>query len=99
MASVSVVSAQNSLSRHLLSEDEKQAILDYKGFKPFLLLVWALREVEAALPDAKHNLRDVQLLTNFREQAFNFRGHCGQITNWLKLPVPLHARRARARTP
>jgi len=28
------------------------------------------------------------LLSNFRELAFAFRGHCGQITNWLKQPVP-----------
>jgi len=28
------------------------------------------------------------LLSNYRELVFAFRGHCGQITNWLSQPVP-----------
>jgi hypothetical protein len=35
------------------------------------------------------NLRATQTLDAFRELGFAFRGHCGQITNWLKEPVPL----------
>ena len=28
------------------------------------------------------------LLSNFRELAFTFRGHCGEISNWMNQPVP-----------
>ena len=28
------------------------------------------------------------LLSNFRDLAFTFRGHCGQLNGWLKQPVP-----------
>ena len=63
-------------------------------YKPFLPITWALEEVEAALNDAAVNHGGpsgpglAALVGAFRTLAFEFRGHCGQITNWLKQPVP-----------
>ena len=37
---------------------------------------------------AKDRVGDAQLLGTFRDQAYAFRGHCGQVTNWLSQPVP-----------
>ena len=58
-----------------------------QGYKPFLPVVWALREVELALGDGT-DARTAQALQAFQHEAFKFRGHCGAITNWLKQPVP-----------
>lgn len=38
--------------RQLLSEDERRAVLEYEGFKPFLLVVWALAQVDKALANS-----------------------------------------------
>ena len=81
--------------RNLLSTSEIVTLKEYKGYKPFLPLVWALGEVEDALLGhveeerfAEQRFRMSDLLSNFRELAFAFRGHCGQISNWMKNPVP-----------
>jgi len=88
--------------RNLLKQSEIAALKNFTGYKPFLPLVWALGEVEDALlpkPDGDASEVEVEranmerfrvsdLLSNFRELAFTFRGHCGQISNWLKQPVP-----------
>jgi len=79
------------LTRRLLSPHEKEVISSYGGQKYFMLLVWAMQEVEAAIArDATDatDARTADLLNSFREEAFKFRGHCGQITNWLIQPVP-----------
>jgi hypothetical protein len=84
------------IKRHLLKQSEIDTISAYAGYKPFLPLVWALAEVEdALLPEhaseqtrMSERFRVSDLLTNFRQLAFAFRGHCGQISNWLKQPVP-----------
>ena len=76
-------------ARELLKEEEVDRIVRYKGYKPFLPLIWAQREVAASI-DASTQLpsNDDQLMYHFRELAFQFRGHCGQITNELAEPVP-----------
>ena len=64
---------------------------------PFLPLNWALMEFETALHPTSlqhaeltscERFRVIDLLAQSRELLFEFRGHCGQITNWLKQPVP-----------
>jgi predicted membrane chloride channel (bestrophin family) len=75
-------------TRGLLSEQERDIVVNFKGLKPFLLLVWALGEVESALGRDAKDARTAQLLGDFRKQAFDFRGHCGHIVNWLAQPVP-----------
>lgn len=74
------------IGRNLLTEDEIDKIKKYGGYKPFLPLVWALSEVEYALvgesPQTEQDrFYKSDLLSNFRELAFAFRGHCGQISN------------------
>jgi len=91
------------IKRSLLKANEIEILKTYTGYKPFLPLVWALAEVEdALLPKIKganatndekrmiseERYRVSDLLSNFRELCFTFRGHCGQINNWLKQPVP-----------
>ena len=80
--------------RHLLTPHECSLITAYKGFKPFLPVMWALQEVEVifastlATGSVPRAARSVDALSAFRGLAFQFRTHCGQITNWLRNPVP-----------
>jgi len=75
--------------RALLSKTEKEQLTACKAYRPLILLVWALREVDLALGGkAANDPRTAAISAEFRQQAFDFRGHCGQITNWLKQPVP-----------
>lgn len=78
--------------RHLFTMAEIATLKEYKGYKPFLPLVWALEEVEKAMktdyPNAPRGPELATIIATFRGLAFEMRGHCGQITNWLKQPVP-----------
>ena len=76
--------------RELLKSFELEAIERFKGFRPNLPVVWALRELHHAL-EARAEVMgfpDHQLAMQFREIAFAFRGHMGQIENWLTQPLP-----------
>ena len=86
-------------SRGLLSQTEMEETKAYKGMKPFLVLSWALAEAEGILVAARPvdldgmglattAMREEILMSQFREVVFKFRGHCGQIVNLLKQPVP-----------
>ena len=88
-AAISADEERRILERNLLTPLEMQRIRAYKGFKPYLPLVWAQREVSVAI-EASDNLPrcDAMLMHHFRDLAFVFRGHCGQITNELIEPVP-----------
>lgn len=90
--------------RDLLTEAEVSTLKTYKGFKPFIVLCWALELVNQMVAQAKaspnaHAQGQVQvvqvglhthelIMWQFREVVFKFRGHCGQIINLLKQPVP-----------
>ena len=84
--------------RSLLSQEEIGVLKAYKGMKPFLPCNWALLEVEGILVQSARQsaaagtvldaTRHEVILSQFREVMFKFRGHCGQIVNWLKQPVP-----------
>ena len=81
------------LQRELFTEAEVEVTKAHAGNQSFLLLTWALTEVEAALQESVargvvSDVRVTELLAFFRVTAFKFRGHCGQITNWMKNPVP-----------
>ena len=87
------------VERNLLSVDEVRQLKDYKGMKPFLAVVWALDEAQALVRekaradeslhhDLGQGMRDELIHQQFRDVAFQFRGHCGQIVNLLKQPVP-----------
>jgi hypothetical protein len=79
-------------SRHLLTSGEVAKLkAQPRGTvaRFFLPLVWALGDIEAAL--ARSSLSPpahASLSAAFRSLAFDFRGHCGQIVNWLNQPVP-----------
>ena len=83
------------VKRHLLHPEEVVLLQEYQGYKPFLPLVWALGEAESALVgDSKVNLttseryRVHDILKDFRDLTFTFRGHCGQIQQWIAQPTP-----------
>ena len=87
------------VERNLLSYDEVMTMKDYKGFKPFLAVFWALEEAQQLVArksvidrslnyDLGQSVRAEHIHSQFREVAFSFRGHCGQIINLLKQPVP-----------
>jgi predicted membrane chloride channel (bestrophin family) len=81
-------------ARQLLSKDEIKSLKDYKGFRPFLAIYWALEEAKAQMQsnkkgeDMTESIRVGLQLSQLRDAAFGFRGHCGQIVNLLKQPVP-----------
>jgi len=76
-------------SRNLLSEEEIETVKKYKGFKPFLPVHWAMLEAEAQLrARSGDSAAATLLLQQMQGKAFAFRGHCGQIVNLLKQPVP-----------
>ena len=87
------------VDRHLLTAEEVAMMQGYKGMKPFLAVLWALDEAKALVTekakvdeslhrDLGQGMRDELIHAQFREVAFDFRSHCGQIINLLKQPVP-----------
>jgi predicted membrane chloride channel (bestrophin family) len=84
--------------RGLLTAREVQTLKQYGGMKPFLAVCWALDYVTAVITrdanivlsqrDTAKAVATEVLLMQFREIIFKFRGHCGQIINLLKQPVP-----------
>ena len=62
-----------------------------RRFKPFLPIFWGLKEIRAQLRsgnDANDQLWNVFEMEAFMDIAFAMRGHCSQIVNLLKQPVP-----------
>ena len=82
------------VDRCLLTPGEVALLRNYAGFKPFLTLTWALEEAQAQVrektltDDLGQSIREEVVHAQFREVAYKFRGHCGQIINLLKEPVP-----------
>lgn len=82
------------LERQLLTEEEKEVVTGYQGMKQFLLITWALQEVKAALyvTDADATVPGKGgTFRTFQTVGFELRGHCGQLVNLLKQPVPCTA--------
>eukprot|EP00322_Chrysochromulina_rotalis_P010403 CAMPEP_0115868434 /NCGR_PEP_ID=MMETSP0287-20121206/21294_1 /TAXON_ID=412157 /ORGANISM="Chrysochromulina rotalis, Strain UIO044" /LENGTH=441 /DNA_ID=CAMNT_0003323095 /DNA_START=55 /DNA_END=1380 /DNA_ORIENTATION=+ len=87
------------VDRNMLTGHEVDVLKKYSGFKPYLALTWALTEAQSQVEnkmrtdesmnrDLGQGMREELLNGQFREVAFKFRGHCGQIINLLKEPVP-----------
>ena len=75
----------------LLDLFELDQLKQFDGYKPYLPLTWALRELHAALVAHGGGVLDEELVKlegEFKQLAFEFRGHCGQISHWLVQPVP-----------
>ena len=76
--------------RKLLTQQEVQVCDAYAGFAPWLLISWALREVQLELqrgPPETDRWR-CGAFQQFEQLAIELRSHCGQIKNLLKQPVP-----------
>jgi len=74
------------LQTGLISQEEKKKLAEYRGFKPFLLQVWALRALTDHLQtDEKGPSAN---LNPFQAQALALRGHCAEIVNTMTQPIP-----------
>ena len=78
------------LGRRLLTNREHQMVLEYNGYAPFLLMAWALQEVfdELHEGDPATDRWRCAAYQRFEETALELRGHCSQINNLVKQPVP-----------
>ena len=75
------------LQTQLLSPEEVAKLKGYRGFKPFLCQVWAMRAI------ADHLAADTQktagaALGPFQAQALALRGNCADIVNAMTQPIP-----------
>ena len=75
------------LQTGLISQEEKKKLAEYRGFKPFLLQVWALRSLTDHLSEDKEKGASANL-NPFQQQALALRGHCADIVNTMTQPIP-----------
>lgn len=78
------------LERQLLTEEEREIVVGYKGMKQWLLITWALQEVKAALYVTEADATAPGkggAFRMFQTVGLELRGHCGQLVNLLKQPV------------
>lgn len=75
------------LQTGLIHSEEQRKLHEYRGFRPFLLQVWALRAVADEL-QADSNKAPGAALGPFQTQAFALRGNCAEIVNTMTQPVP-----------
>jgi predicted membrane chloride channel (bestrophin family) len=78
------------VGREMLTIREIEVIKSYEGFKPLLLITWALDEVKFQIDSDKSENAIVTSMNyrHFQGCAFEIRGHMSQIINQLKQPVP-----------
>ena len=75
------------LATGLVSIEEKRKVAEYRGFKPFLLQVWALRAISDQLAtDTEKN--PAAGLGPFQAQALALRANCAEIVNSMSQPIP-----------
>eukprot|EP00326_Haptolina_ericina_P016419 CAMPEP_0181193606 /NCGR_PEP_ID=MMETSP1096-20121128/13907_1 /TAXON_ID=156174 ORGANISM="Chrysochromulina ericina, Strain CCMP281" /NCGR_SAMPLE_ID=MMETSP1096 /ASSEMBLY_ACC=CAM_ASM_000453 /LENGTH=333 /DNA_ID=CAMNT_0023283081 /DNA_START=57 /DNA_END=1058 /DNA_ORIENTATION=- len=75
------------LKTQLLSESEVAKLKSYRGFKPFLCQVWALRAVSDHLASDSSKAAGAAL-GPFQAQALALRGNCADIVNTMTQPIP-----------
>jgi len=75
------------LQTGLISQEEKKKLAEYRGFKPFLLQVWALRALSDHLAEDTSKGPSANL-NPFQQQALALRGHCAEIVNTMTQPIP-----------
>jgi len=66
---------------------EKRKVAEYRGFKPFLLQVWAMRAISDQLATDTEKAPSAAL-GPFQAQALALRGHCAEIVNSMTQPIP-----------
>jgi len=84
---------ETMVARRLLTEAEIESVRSYTGYAPFLLVCWALKEVQQAIlregtQGESGRFERVMAYQRFEQVGFELRNHFGQITNLLKQPVP-----------
>jgi len=75
------------LQTGLLSPDEKRKLAEYRGFKPFLLQVWAMRAMADHLAQDSSKGPNASLAP-FQAQAMTLRSHCADIVTTMTQPIP-----------
>ena len=70
----------------LISEEEKIKLDNFRGFRPFLLQIWALRALQDHLQEDKEKGPGAAL-GPFQAQILTLRGHCAEIVDQSE-PLP-----------
>jgi len=76
------------MRQRMLSEQERQQVAAYPGFKPFLLQCWALQTINEHLANADNKRAAGAGFGPFQAQAFALRQQCSEMVNTLAQPVP-----------
>jgi len=80
------------LQTGLISSEEKKKLAEYRGFKPFLLQVWALRALGDHVTEWEKNEKPqyggAASLAPFQQQALTLRSNCAEIVNTMTQPIP-----------
>ena len=71
----------------MLSEEEVQQVAVYRGFKPFLLQVWAMQTIRDYLDSGADKAAGAGI-GPFQAQALALRANCSDVVNLLAQPVP-----------
>ena len=75
------------LKHNMLSEEEVQQVAVYRGFKPFLLQVWAMQPIRDYLASGADKAAGAGI-GPFQAQALALRANCSGVVNLLAQPVP-----------
>ena len=75
------------LKHNMLSEEEVQQVAVYRGFKPFLLQVWAMQAIRDYLDSGADKAAGAGI-GPFQAQALALRANCSDVVNLLAQPVP-----------
>ena len=75
------------VSTSLLSQEEVAKLKAYRGFKPFLCQVWAMRAISEHLAADSQKAAGAAL-GPFQAQALALRGNCADIVNTMTQPIP-----------
>ena len=82
-----LVRPQVLLKHNMLSEEEVQQVAVYRGFKPFLLQVWAMQTIRDYLDSGADKAAGAGI-GPFQAQALALRANCSDVVNLLAQPVP-----------
>jgi predicted membrane chloride channel (bestrophin family) len=75
------------LQTGLISQEEQKRADNFRGFRPFLLQIWALRALQDHLAEDKEKGPGANL-KSFETLAIQLRSHCAEIVDQMTQPVP-----------
>ena len=73
---------------NLLAEDEIVRLKAFKGFRPFLLQIWALRALQDRLESDPNKSPSANFFKPFQTHMLALCGHCSEIVNQMTQPIP-----------